>query len=63
MKTVNAFEAWEATEEYVWCDALESAFWNAEWDGDEEASDFFFDWIEAIDPEWAKNMNDGGEDY
>lgn len=50
----NHWEALESSEEYLWCEALELAFWTA--DSDEE-SDFYFDWIEAIDVRWAMELN------
>lgn len=55
---MNHWEAWESSEEYVWCRALEKAFWEAE---EDEEADFYFDWIEAIDPKWAEELNGAGE--
>lgn len=54
----NHWAALESSEEYVWCAALEAAFWEAE---EEDEADFYFDWIECIDPQWAANLNGAGE--
>lgn len=55
---MNHWEAWESSEEYLWCAAIQHALDEAE---EEEDTDFFFDWLEAIDPQWAASWNGAGE--